>query len=217
MCGAMLSKSLTQFSIDGWGCIPSLLFDLRPNYGGGNEDNGDLLQKVLCIHWSTQCPQPYSRPPPTHASTGDSWTLTGKTGPVSCGSLLLSPGSWCTRGFVCSLQESVSPVLCKFCWLYGGVNDDLLQEGLCRTPVCCTQSPCPCSRSLLTCTSTGDTQTQYWLSLCGGLWILGHKSLVLTLRASLVGMGLHSKCDFAPPTILLGLLLCPWMWGIFFK
>ena len=27
-------------------CVPSLLFDLRPNYGGGDEDNGDLLQKV---------------------------------------------------------------------------------------------------------------------------------------------------------------------------
>ena len=25
------------------------------------------------------------------------------------GSLLLSPGSWCTQGFVCILQESVSP------------------------------------------------------------------------------------------------------------
>ena len=30
------------------------------------------------------------------------------------GSLLLSSGSWCTQGFVCALQESVSPVLCKF-------------------------------------------------------------------------------------------------------
>ena len=30
-------------------------------------------------------------------------------------SLLLSPGSWCAQGFVCALQESVSPVLCKFC------------------------------------------------------------------------------------------------------
>ena len=38
---AMLSKSLIQFSIDGRDCVPSLLFDLRPNYGGGNEDNGD--------------------------------------------------------------------------------------------------------------------------------------------------------------------------------
>ena len=29
--------------------------------------------------------------------------------------LLFSPGSWCTQGFVCALQESVSLVLCKFC------------------------------------------------------------------------------------------------------
>ena len=41
----------------------------------------------------------------------------------------------------------------------GGVNGDLLQEGLCHTQVCCTQSPCPCGRPLLTCTSTGDAQT----------------------------------------------------------
>ena len=40
---AMLSKPLIQFSVDGQGCVPSLLFDLRPNYDGGNEDNGDLL------------------------------------------------------------------------------------------------------------------------------------------------------------------------------
>ena len=50
MGGAVHSKFLTQFSVDGWGCIPSLLFDLRPNYGGGNEDNSDLLQKAPCIH-----------------------------------------------------------------------------------------------------------------------------------------------------------------------
>ena len=55
---AILSKSLTQFSgfSDGLGCVLSLLFDLRPNYGGGNEDNGDLLKKVLGTHWHTQCP-----------------------------------------------------------------------------------------------------------------------------------------------------------------
>ena len=38
--------SLIQFSVDGCGCVPTLFFDLRPNYGGGNEDHGDLLQKV---------------------------------------------------------------------------------------------------------------------------------------------------------------------------
>ena len=37
------------------------------------------------------------------------------------GSLLLSPGSWRAQGSVCALKESVSPVLCKFWWLYGGL------------------------------------------------------------------------------------------------
>ena len=75
------------------------------------------------------------------------------------GSLVLSPGSWCTQDFPCVLQESVSPVLCKFWQLYGGVNGDLLQNGLCHSQVCYTQSLCPCSRPLLTHTSIGDTQT----------------------------------------------------------
>ena len=39
MGAAMLHKSLIQFSVDGQGCVPSLLFGLRPKYGGGNEDN----------------------------------------------------------------------------------------------------------------------------------------------------------------------------------
>ena len=86
-------------------------------------------------------PWPCSKPPPTHASTRNSWTLKGKSGSVSYGghcSFLLGPGA---QGSVCALQESVSPVLCKFWWLYGGINGDLLQEGLCHTQVCCTQSP----------------------------------------------------------------------------
>ena len=53
---AELSKPLIQFSVDGWGCVPSLLFDLSPTYSEGNEDNGDLLQNVPCTHCYTQCP-----------------------------------------------------------------------------------------------------------------------------------------------------------------
>ena len=110
-------------------------------------------------HWPTPSPQT-----PGHSQASLRQSLVR--------SLLLSPGSWCTQGSVCALQESVSPVLCKFWWLYGGVNGDLLQEGLCHTQVCCTQNPCPCGSPLLTCTSTGDTQTQFWFSLCGvsGSW-----------------------------------------------
>ena len=35
----MLSKILLQFSVDGRGCVLSLLFDLRPNYGGGKQES----------------------------------------------------------------------------------------------------------------------------------------------------------------------------------
>ena len=88
------------------------------------------------------------------------------------GSLLLSPGFWCAQDSVCALQESVSQVLCKFWQLYGGVNGNLLQEGLCHTQIFCTQSPCPWSRPLLTGTLAGGTHTQFWFSLCGvsGTW-----------------------------------------------
>ena len=44
----MFSKSLIQFSADGQGCVPSLLLDLSPNYGGGNEDDDDLQRSHAC-------------------------------------------------------------------------------------------------------------------------------------------------------------------------
>ena len=86
----MLSKSLIQFSVDGQGCVLSLLFDLRPNYGGGDGDNGDLLWKV-----------------PACNSTGDSWALSGKPGSVS--GEVTAPFSWVLvrTGSVCVLLESV--------------------------------------------------------------------------------------------------------------
>ena len=160
-----------------WSCLPSLLFTWGQTIVGGNEDNGNLLQKVPCTHCYTQCSLPCSRLLPTHACTGDSWTLTGKSGSVSCG--VTVPFSWVlvhTR-FCLSPPSVCFPVLCKFWQLYVGVNGDLLQEGLCHTQVCCTQSTCPCSRPLLTRTSTGDTQTQFCLSLLG-VWVLVHTRFV---------------------------------------
>ena len=38
-----------------------------------------------CTHCHTQCPQPCSRPPLTHDSARDSWTLMGQSGSVFCG------------------------------------------------------------------------------------------------------------------------------------
>ena len=107
----------------------------------------------------------HCQPMPPQETPGHFRACLGRS-PV--GSLLLSPGSWCIQGFVCALQESVSPVLCRFWWLYGEVNGNPLKEGLCHTQVYCTQSTCPSSSPLLTRTSTRDTQTQFWLRL----WIL---------------------------------------------
>ena len=116
----MLCKSFIQFSVGGGSCVPSLLFDLRPNCGTGYEDNGDLIQKVPCTHCYTQCPQPCSRPLPAHASAGDSWTLTDKSGSVSCGAAASSSWVLVHRSLLCALKESVSPGLCKFWQFRGG-------------------------------------------------------------------------------------------------
>ena len=129
---AMLSKSLIQFPVDGQGCVPSLLLDLRPNYGGGNEDNDNLLQKVLCtlLHSVSPTLQQATTDPclcPRFLDThGKVWVslLWGYC------SFLPGPGAHKVL-FVPS--KSLFPQFCvKFWLLYGGVNGDLLQEGLCR-------------------------------------------------------------------------------------
>ena len=156
----MFNKSLIQFSVDGLNCVPSLLFTW-----------GQTMVEIMATSFKRSHHALLHSVPPTlqQATTDpclhlDSWTLTGKSGSVSCG--VTAPFSWVLVHIkFCALQESVSPILCKF-W-HGGVNGDLLQEGLCHTQVCFTQSPCPCSTPLLTRTTTGDTQTQFCLSLCG--------------------------------------------------
>ena len=50
-----------------------------------------------------------------------------------------------------------------------------------------------------------------------GLWVLVCIRFVWALWASLGSMGFDSKCDFAPPTILLELLLYFWTWVSFLE
>ena len=150
----------------------------------------------------------HCQPTPLMETPGHSQASLGQS---LVGSLLLPPGSWCAKGSACALPESIS--LCTFWQLYGGINGDLLQEGLCHTQVCCSQSPCPCSSPLLTCTSTGDTQTQFCLSVCGvsGSWcmqgLFGPSECLWQVWGLILNMILHSY-------YIAGLFLCPWMWGI---
>ena len=100
MGGAMLSKSLIQFSVDGEGCVPSLLFDLRANYGGGNEDNVDLLQQVPPGTATLSGLNPaagHCQLTPLPKTPGHSQASLGQS---LVGSLLLSPGSCYTQGCV---------------------------------------------------------------------------------------------------------------------
>ena len=96
------------------------------------------------------------------------WKLLDTHWQVSCG--VTVPFSWVLVHKVLLCPPRVYfPVLCKFWQLSGVINGDLLQEDLCHTH---TQNPCPCSSPLLTHTSSGDTQAQFCLSLCGvsGSW-----------------------------------------------
>ena len=110
-------------------------------------------------------------------------TLTGKSGSVSCG--VTVPFSWVLMhtNFCLCPPKVCFPVLCKFWWLYGGVNGNLLQEGLCHTQVCFIQSPCPCSSPLLTRTSAGDTHSSVSVSL-GSLGPGAHKVCLSPLSVS---------------------------------
>ena len=121
---AELSKTLIRLTVDGWGWVPSLLvvwpevtqhWSLLWPFGGAN---GGLWEgsrqgvfpttsaaSVLVLSVS------HSHPP---ASVGDPLTPAGRSGSVSYGVTVPSPGSRCAHYFVCVSSKSgvfVSPSL----------------------------------------------------------------------------------------------------------
>ena len=80
---------------------------LGPNYGGGNEDDGDLPQKIYACTATLSAPNPeagHHQPTPLPETLRHPQASPGHS-PVW--SLLLFSGPWCT-GFCCPLQESIS-------------------------------------------------------------------------------------------------------------
>ena len=122
---AILSKSLIQFSVDVWGCVPSLLFDL-------GQTMVEVMKIMATSFKRSQHALLHSLSPTLQQATADPCLCQrlldtqASLGQSLVGSLLLSPGSWWAQGFVCASQESVSPALCKFWQLYGGVNGNLM-------------------------------------------------------------------------------------------
>ena len=166
----------------------------------------------------------HHRPMPLLETPGHSQTSLDQS---LMGSLLLSPGFWCTRFCLCPPRVNF-PVPCMFWELYGGVNGNLLQEGLCHTQVCCTQSSCPCGSPLLIHSSTGNRLS----SASGSVGFLGpgvHKpsehlwpewGLILNMNLPLL-----PSCWASALPLDMGYVLMvspvkrshytwPWMWGI---
>ena len=203
-----------------------------------------VVMKVMVTSFKRSCAGTvvFCAPDPTAdhlwpiISTGHSRASLGQS---LVGSLLLSPGSWCAQGFACALQESVSPVLWKFCnqiplasivrfplsdpqvaksvvcprtltvWKLLWYNFSAVSESSAQlivrlmaasskracvtcsmTLVCCSQSPYPQGRPLLTHASAGDTHSGRSGSVRGvsGSWC--PQGFVWALQASLVGIGL---------------------------
>ena len=105
--GAMFSKSLIQFSVDGRGCVPFWLFGLRTNYGGLTAVMATSFKRSHAGTAALSAPDPaagHRRPSPLPETPGHSWACLGQS---LVGSLLFSPGSWCAQGSVCTLQASI--------------------------------------------------------------------------------------------------------------
>ena len=106
MGGALFSKSLIQYSVDGWGCVPSLFFDLRPNNGGVSEDNEELLASHACTA-TLSVPDPVAghlQHTPLPETPGHSQASLAQ---CLVGSLFLYPESRCAQSFVYALQELI--------------------------------------------------------------------------------------------------------------
>ena len=106
------------------------------------------------------------------------------------GSLLLSPGSCCTQHSVCALQVSVSQ---------SRINSGSSMVGLVATS---SKSPYAIPRSTTPRAHVPATVT-------ADLYLHRRHSNMLLPQSLWGSLG----PDFAPPTILLGLLF-PWAWGI---
>ena len=151
-----------------------------------------LLPVSLSPRWATATP----------ASAGDPPTLAGRSGSVSYG--VTAPSPWvlvCTLLYVCPprVESLFPPVLSKSC------NQIPLAYKVCFSG----NSSALCQTSRLGSLTWGSELSLQWVDFCGVtvLQFVGHPPS---------GYGIWFYCDCTPLTISLQLLLCLWMWGIFF-
>ena len=91
-----------QFSLDGWGCVPSLLLTMVEVMKTMGPPSKGLMQALL-ISVPPNPAADHCWPMHLPETPGHSWASLGQS---LVGSLLLSPGSWYAQGSVCALQVS---------------------------------------------------------------------------------------------------------------
>ena len=163
---------------------------------------GGLTSRSTSQNFCCQCLCPHSELLPPPASSGDPPTLAGRSGSVSYG--VTAPSPWvlmCTLVCVCPprVESLFLPVLSRSCnqfplafkvWFSGN------SFSWCWTP-------------RLGSLTWGSEASLQWVGFCG--------TSVLQFVSHLPsGYGIWFYCDCALPTISLWLLLCLWMWDIFF-
>ena len=87
---------------------PTDVGSLSAGSSGGNEGNGELFQRSHACAVTLTAPNPaagHHLPTPLLETLGHSQASLDQS---FVGSLLLSPGFWCTQGSVCALPETIS-------------------------------------------------------------------------------------------------------------
>ena len=104
----MFSKSLIQFAIDGWGCVPSLIFTPGQTMVKAMKIMVTSFKRCRGCAATLSTPDPaanHHQPTPPLETPGH---LQASLGQSPVGSLLLSPGFWCTHGFVLPSKSLLS-------------------------------------------------------------------------------------------------------------
>ena len=164
-------RSLIHFSVDGWSCVPSLLFTW--------DQTMVEIMKIMATSFKRSHAGTATLSAPNPAA-GLHWRLLdipGKSGSVSCG--VTAPFSWVlvhTRFCLCPPRVCF-PVLCKFWWLYGGLMVTSSKRTYAIPRSAAPRTPAPAGghcRPVL----PQEMLTHSSLSVSVGSWVLRHTRFV---------------------------------------
>ena len=197
----MLNKSLIQFSVDGWGCVPSLLFTWGQTIVKVMKIMAQMVKPLPAIRetWvpSLGWEDPLEKEMATHSSS-PAWRIPGMEEP---GRLQSMGSQRVGHDWAIALHFTSVKIM---------ATSSKRAYAIPRSAAPRTPAP-----AAVHCWPVPPQETLKHSSVSVSVGVSGSwHAQGLFEPSELVDMGFDSKCSFAPPTILLGLLLCPWTWGI---